>query len=130
MILQLFPDSDSQIFDRAKLVPHERHFYIDVPVVKHIYHPFLYDGAQFLGIKNKTCFGIGHTFDRNVQFEVMAMPVRVGTPSEYGLVLFSRPIGVVKFVSGIEMLLARYIYHSCPENLRKGKGFAPKYRAE
>lgn len=114
LILQLFPDTDGEIFNGAEFTTHEGHFFIDITVVKHINHTFLYDGAQFLGIKNKTSFGVGHPFYSDVQFKIVAMPVRIGASPKNSLVLFSRPVGVIKFVSGIEMLLARDVYHSSP----------------
>ena len=119
---EFVPDGDHQVFNRTHFTGHERHVDVQVTVIQFFNNMFLNDDAEFLDIVHKSGVGIWMSFNRNLEGEVMAMPVFIGTTTENGLVLFFTPIGVEQLVSCIKVLDARDVYHPS-ENFRKGSRY-------
>ena len=47
-----------------------------------------YEIPKFLHVDYKTCFRVGHTFNRNDEIEIMSMPVFIGARPIYFLIFF------------------------------------------
>jgi len=75
----LMPDGRDKILYRTHLALHEIHIQIQVPMIELLYDVPVHQRTEFLGIENETSLRIGLSLYGNMQLEVVAMPVFIGT---------------------------------------------------
>lgn len=111
MGLQLLPDAGDENFDGTHLPLHEIDIQIEVPVVKLIDDMPVHDRPQLFHIEYETGFGIGYTLDRDIQLEIMPVPMLIGASPEHLFVLLPAPAGIIELVCGIEVFDSCEIDH-------------------
>ena len=117
MGLQLLPDAGYEDLDGTHLPLHEINIQVEVPVVKLVDDMPVHDRPQLFYIENEPGFGIGNALDRNIQLEVMPVPVLICASPKHFFILLPAPAGIIEFVCGIE------VFDSCEIDHRVGNTF-------
>src|SRR5699024_8011160 len=110
--LQLFPDTDRQVFGSAYF-PFQEVDVQDQAFMIHLLDDFfLNQTAELLGVIQIPRVLSDRFFEGNQMCVMMLVPVEIGTLSQHGQVLFLVPVRVVQFMSLLKLLLARKINHA------------------
>ncbi len=115
--LQLLPDAGHKDLDGTHLSLHEIYIQIEVPVIKLIDDMSVHDRPQLFYIEYEAGFGIGNALDRDIQLEIMPVPVLIGASPKHLFVLLPAPAGIIKLVCGIE------VFDSCEVDHRVDNTF-------
>ena len=99
---QLLPNRHDQILCRSEDTLHPGHIQVQVAVIQRLLYMLLDDVPQILEVHTIAGFCCRHTFDGNVHFVVVAVPIGIGTFPEDLEVPLLGPIVVPQFVGSIE----------------------------
>jgi len=109
--LQLRPDTLDEVFDGAHLSGHKRHIQVQVFVVQLVNHFLLDYLAQFLYIVHKPGIGVRVSFDGDMQFKIMPVPVFIRATAEHFLIFLPAPGWVKEFMCRVKMFYSRDVHH-------------------
>jgi hypothetical protein len=111
-LLQDVPDLQDEVFAAGHFSLHEIYIFVEVFMVQLIDYFLANQGAELFKIYHEACFGIGLSFHRYNQLEIMPMPVYIGARAEHLCVLLRGPVGVIQLVSCIKMFFPANVYHA------------------
>lgn len=110
-VIEDLPDLHGERFAAGQFIFKKGNVEIEVFMIELVDDLIFYQGAEFLKVDHKPGFRIRFPFYSDDNFEIVSMPVLVSTWAEYLLVFFGGPGGVVKFVSGVEVLFPANVNH-------------------
>lgn len=90
---------------------HKGDVHVDIGMIKGFDHLVLNEPFEDFQVQNKACIRIDFAGNGDPKLKIMAVPVLVGTFTEDLFVAGFIPVGVPKFVGGIEMRLTGYQNH-------------------
>lgn len=123
MRLQFRPDTHDQVFDGTHFAFHEINILIQVAMIQLFNDVLIDDLAEFFRVEDESGIGIWVPFDGDEQFEVMSMPVGIGTFAKYLLIFLQAPVGVEQLMSRIKMFYSCQVNHSGTIKAGKVKKF-------
>lgn len=129
----LMPNGRDKVLDGTHLPTHEIDIQVQVPVVQLLDHMQVHQGTQLLCIEDEAGIGVRDAFHGDMQLEVVAVPMLIGTLAEHLLVPLPCPGGIVQLVCGIEMFNPGKIDHAVvfpglltgPRNYESGGNISP-----